>query len=402
MSLGKPNLYLAGALIAGDKAADVTTLAGLTINWGEESRVDFAGPATMTAEILVRAAAMPAWSNGTQVGVTDPASGRCLFAGHVSNLVSAADEAVEGAQRITLTATSPLADLANHTVYDFDWAAAGQSTRFNTLAGSMARGWIMAGYTGLTWIGAGRLKFQEKEWLTLCEWWCRSNIARYHDTSAYVPGSGLVKRLTITAEREKTTPVVPSPGTAGVWWTASKPAAATGVACLPANLIARGIEWEKNPEDTITDVKVTTYGAAVVAADDDSKGFTYNMEAAGAVNHAMQDAYGFRQLSLDTDISSGNVTSLNAWLKDNLVPYWLDADTKWRPTAVELPNASLVATEPMLNLLAVDTRHMAILYVPAFPGINPAKIHAYVNKGRATWTGKKWTATLTLGRTFDN
>lgn len=402
MSLGQPDLYIAGALVAGNTTAAVTALAGATVNWGNDSRVDFAGPATLTIDVLVKSGAMPAWSNGAQLGLVDPVTGRCIFAGHISNLTAAPDPALKTAVRITISATSPLADLKNHTIYDFDWAASTQASRFAGLASTIARGWTMTGYTGLTWIGAGRIKFQEKNWLELTELWCRSNLGRYHDTSSYVPGAGFVKRLTITRERAKTAPAPVEPVGDGQWSGTGKAQGSDGLATLPTNVIGRDIEWEKNPEDTITDVKVATYGGAIVAADADSKAFAYNMEAAGVNNQALQDAYGFRQVSFDTDIvTTGGGGATDAWLANDIVPFWLDVDSAWRPTGISIPDGNVVDQTALLSLMATDTRHMACVYVPAGPGINPGKIHSYVTRGRATWTGKKWTAELTLGRTFD-
>lgn len=404
MSLGKPNLYLGGTLIAGGTTGAQAALAGISIKWGDASRIEFAPPATLSGSVLILSGAMPSWANGTQVGLVDPVSGRCLFAGHISSLSAAYDTSIKSAVRVSFTATSPLADLKNHSLYEFEWTWGDQAHRFNQLSTSIARGWALTGYNGslFNWITAGRLKFQSKNWLELCELYCRSIRARYHDTSAYVPGSGFVKRLTLTDEREKTAPNPPGAGIIdGEWYTGSKPTNATGIASLPSQIIDRGIEWEKNPDDTITDLKLSTFGIRGTAADDGSFSTDYWMSAYGYNNQAMQDLYGFRQLSLETDLDTGASASAVAGWIEQLAMYWLDADTKWRPQAITIPNGNKVKTAAMLNLLAVDTRHMACVYVPPGPDLMPGKIHAYVNAGEASWDGKKWTATLTLGRTFD-
>lgn len=404
MSLGKPDLYLKNTLQDSTAAGTRPTLAGCSIGWGNDSRLEFDPPSTLSAAVLVRPGApIPNLSPGAPVGLVDPVSGRSLFAGQLATQFVKPDERIKGAQLYTFTAVSPLSDLSNHTVFNMDWTHdEAAPARFNRLAATIARGWTLQGPSGLTWINAGRLKFQSKNWLELVDLFCRSNTYRRHDTSAYVPGAGLVKRMNITAERNKTAgnppAVIPPTGT---WHTGgNKPAAATGMACIPDGLIRRGVEWEKTPDDTITDVKLSTYGSAVVAEDDESTAFEYWMDAY-VNNTAMQNAYGFRQTTIETDLSSFNATALEERIPQ-IVNYWLDADTQWRPTDLEIPDSRKVDTATMLNLLATDSRHMAALYVPAPAGVTlPAKIHSFVMGGKATWDGKKWITELTLGRTID-
>lgn len=396
MSLGAPNLYIDGNMFGGSDTR--RALAGISFTWGEDSRVDFAGPATMSGEVSV-AGTMPAYiTGGAAIGLVDPASGRCLFAGHIATLTASPDPVWQGRIRIAFTASSPLVDLANHSLA-VDWVRNTHAARFISLRSAMPRGWTLQGYNGATmdWVESGRLRFAKANYLDLLSRYCRSVLGRYHDTSAYVPGTGLVKRITLTGERDKTATAPPAPGASGIWSTTGKPAAATGIAALPAALVEQAIEWEKNADDTITDVQVTNYGAEVLPEGEDTAGFEVWMSVF-VNNQAMQDKYGFRQLTIDTSVHlhSGNDSAfLNA-----LSAFWLDADTKWRPTGLRIADSRKVTTAALLNLLAVDTRHMAAISVPGAAGLVPGEIHAYVHSGSAQWTGKKWITDLTLGRTL--
>lgn len=398
MSLGRPDLYIAGQLMQTGKADTRPALAGASFRWGNDSRLDQDPPATLSAQILI-IGAMPDFLNvGAAVGLNDPETARCLFAGTIQTLKAAPDDRRADALRVTFTAASPLAELIKHPVFDFDWPNNEiASTRFVRLATSMPRGWALTGQQGLGWVHQGRQKYQSIEWIKLAERFANSYTYRYHDTSYHTPGSGVFKRITFTPERPKTiTEATIDPGTDGVWWQGTgMPGSSTGMAVLPASVVHRGIEWEKTPDDTVTDVKVTSWGAAT--AEPESGEYDYDMNRL-VNNQALQDAYGFRQITIETALSAYNGPAVDARVAE-IANYWLEADTEWRPTGLQLPDSRKVDTAAQLNLLAVDTRHMASISVPDAAAA-PGRIRSFVIAGAATWTGKKWITDLTLGRTL--
>jgi hypothetical protein len=399
MSLGRPDLYIGGQLMQALKGDPQPALAGLRLRWGTDSRLELDPAATLSGQILIRGA-MPSFLEvGAPVGLIDPVTARCLFAGNLAPLTAAPEDSVRGAMRVSFTAASPLSELVKHSVLDFDWPNDEQAwQRFDRLAAALPRGWAMTGNKGLTWINQARQLYQSIEWLTLAERFARGYSYRYHDTSTYIPGAGLSKRLTFTPERGKgTTNTATSPGAGGVWYTGTgRPTGSSGMAILPESAVRRSVEWQKSPEDTITDVKITSYPA--LPSGDESAPFDYPMWAYGVNNDALQDAYGFRQVSIDTSLSSYNGTALAERIPQ-IVNYWLDTQTGWRPTGLQLPDSRRLGTDPLLNLLAVDTRGMAALSVPTAT-LAPGRIRSFVMAGEATWTGKKWTTDLTLGRTL--
>lgn len=405
MSLGKPDLYIGDQLMQTAKGDPRPALAGLRLSWGNDSLIEPDPAAKLSGQLLIKGA-MPGFLEvGAPVGLIDPITSRCLFAGNLAPLTADPDERVQDALRVSFTAASPKQELEKHSVLDFDWPLNEHPvSRFSRLASSMPRGWTLNGSNGAEydWIPAGRQKFQNRPWLDLAEWYCNSYRYRYHDTSYYTPGAGLTKRMTFTRGRDKTIPAgAPGPGPGGVWHTGTgKPAAATGLAVLPEAAVRRDGQWIKSPEDTITDVKVSSWGGALAGTTDPDKEsyeFEYWMDVY-VNNTALQDAYGFRQVKVPTSFSASNTGAVTENIK-LIVAFWLDTATGWRPTGLQLPDSRRLSTDALVNLLATNTRHMSAVSVPTAAQL-PGLIRAYVTAGDATWTGKKWITDLTLGRTL--
>lgn len=397
MSLGQPDLYIAGRRMQTLADDPLPALAGLKLKWGGDSHYELDPAATLSGQLLVRGAPPEYLNVGAPVGLVDPATSRTLFAGTLEPLRAVPEERLKGSTRISWTAAGPRAELEKHRVLDFDWANNETAdARRGRLAAAMPRGWTLDGVAGWNWIGQGRQKYQSVEWLTLAERYARSYLQRLHDTSTYIPGAGLRKRITITNERAKN-PALPDvpPGEAGRWQAL---AGTSGIAVLPASAVASEIEWEKTPDDVITDVQVTTWGRAVLDDNADSQEFEYWM-AVYVNNTALQDAYGYRQQRVETSLSSYNATAAAEAIR-GISGHWLNTATDWRPTSLQLPDSRRLDTAVLLNLLAVDSRHMAAVRVPGamHAGLSLAEIRAYVLGGEAEWDGKKWLTTLTLGR----
>lgn len=402
MSLSAPVLYIAGNRIQTGKGDPRPALAGLTLKWGTDSQHETAPAATLSGQMLIRGA-LPAYLNvGSSVGLIDPVSSRCLFAGTMEPLTAAPDTSIEGAYRVSFTAASPKAELEKHRVLDFDWTHdEPAAVRRGRLAAAMPRGWTLDGVAGWDWINQGRQIYQSVEWITLAERYAAGYLQRLHDTSTYVPGAGLRKRITISRERPRTA-TMPGPAPRlSSWLEYGGNAASTGIAVLHPSAVHRDIMWEKTPADVITDVQVTSWGAAFPgngAEGSDSTEFEYPMSFAGVDNSRLQDLYGYRQLRVETALSVYSQSASKAAAR-NIAEFWLDTETGWRPTTLAVPDSRKLAAAPLLNLLAVDTRHMAAVAVPSAEAA-PGRIFAFVLAGLATWTGHKWETDLTLGHTL--
>lgn len=397
MSLGAPDLYIAGKKIQTAKGDPRPALAGLQLKWGGSSQVDFDPASSMSAQMLARPGAMPDYLDvGATVGVVDPVSARCLFAGTLQPLQAAREPAVAGAHRISFTAASPIAELQKHNMIDMSWPDGETSAqRLARIKAAMPRGWTLDGVAGFDWITLGNQRYQSVRLLDLIERYVRSSVQRYSDTSTYVPGAGLKKRLTITGERYRSATLSGDrPGDGGKWYP-NDPARTAGTALLPARAIADEVQWEKTPDDLITALQVSTWGVLLTKDDQYSEEWEWPADWAGE-NNAAQAAYGIATAKVETMLSPQNLSATMGAV-EQLGRQFLDSKTAWRPTTLPLPDSRRLDTAPLLNLLAVDTRTTAAVSVPGIT--SPAPIRAFVLGGTATWTGTHWTTELTLGRT---
>lgn len=385
--IGAPQLYIAGGLFSGMAAAGRPVLSGVSVSWGTESNVDFDDPATLSCEVLLKPGQGFGSTVGSSLALLDD-TGRTIFVGRIASLRSRADERIKGALLLSITAVDTLADLVNYRRETINWPAANASTitapqRLAQLQAAAPAGWTVTGSNGaMEYTHARAQRWNAKEWLPLLDMHLRSTLARRHTTSYYTPGSGTVRRLSILAERGKTGPSV-----------------GTTVIRLTAAQIGRNLEWEKNPDDTITDVQLTSHGLQY-PDDGEKESSTFELwvdSYAGVDNASARSNYGVRQLSLDVDTAGGQVQHPHL---GQIVNHWIDFDTKWRPMAVTIADSRKVSDATIRDLLDVTKRGMAYAIITELPP-NPSgagRVEAYVTAGRAAWTGKKWDIELTLGR----
>lgn len=401
MSLGRPDLYINGVKMQAGRGDPRPVVGDLSIEWGGDSRVVFDPAATCTGQLLMRDSMAPYLHVGAQVGLVDPISTRTLFAGYLEPLTAKPEESIAGALRVSFTATAPKSELEQFTVLDVDWHQdESADSRRARIGSALPRGWGYGGTKGWDWVGQGQQRYQNIEWLTLAERYARGNLQRMHDVSAYTPGQGIYKRMWFTAERPKNERLpAPNPGTAGLWVPRTgTPAEVGGTAVVPAGAVdSKDILWEKSPADVVTAVQVTTWGKWMPTGDDDSSEHEWPLDFS-VDSSAAQDAYGFRSVRIETALSAQNLNALMPAHRA-ITNHWLDTQTNWRPTTLRLPDSRVLGTEVLLNLIAVGTRHLAAISVPNPGTAVPAPIRAFVLGGKATWTGKKWDTTLTLGRT---
>lgn len=400
ISLGQPDLYIAGRLMQTHPKDPQPALAGLRIDWGTDSMLDLDPASTLSGQLLIKGKLPEYLHVGTPVGVVDPSTSRTLFAGTLQPLRAVAEPAVAGAMRVSFTAASPFTELEKHTALDVDFpqdeSAAG---RLRRVMEYLPAGWLVESEPGLDWILQGQQRYQSIDWLTLAGRYARGNLQRISDASTYVPGVGLRKRISITAERPRSA-VLPAavPGEGGIW-SPSTTGRISGTAILPSDVVSADIEWEKTPADVVTAVQVTTWGMWLVGthAEDDSFEHEWPVTFGGLDTSAAVAEYGLQQARIETSLSAQNVNATKAAVK-MIQENWLDTRTAWRPTTLRLPDSRKIAKTPLLNLLACSSRAKAGLHVPGVTDSLPAPIRAYVLAGSATWTGTHWTTDLTLGR----
>lgn len=416
MSLSPPLVYIGTELMNNHAYASVPMLAGLKFEWGTDNLVEFADAKTCSASLLVRTPEnLDFLATGTPFGVLDPDTGATLFAGRISTLRARPDSRKKSALLISLTAVDTLDDLQQYRVERIDWYRPGDTVGFNgadrrnQLASVMPAGWTLAG-AGINdaWANVRPQRWTAAPILPLIDMYLRTVLGRRHVTTRYVPGTGLVPSLTITHERDKTARVDKlRADAAGAWYMLSTPPTSSAYIQLTGRHAAADIEWEKTPDDTITDVALTSHGLGFgtvvdgrTGPDDESSTFELWVNSYLNVdNRAVQAKYGVRTLQLDVDTLGGDARTNP--LIGTIVNYWVDVDAQWRPTSIVVPDSRRLPDATARALLNVTTRHNAYLTLDGLQATNPAggsRVRAFAIAGSAEWTGKKWVFELALGR----
>lgn len=420
MTLAAPHVYIGRQRMNDYALSDTPMLAGLSFDWGTDSQVDFEDPGTLSAEMLVREpSTLDFLTKGAEFGVVDPGSGETYFAGRITTLRAKNHPKKKGALVISITAADTLADLNGYRVEKMHWGnpdgtiGAYKTTaarRREQLRSALPAGWTLEGTTAHDWTVTREQRLEAHSYIPFLDRHLRSVIGRRHTTSRYLPGSGLAPRITVTSERAKASPSERLAAHAnGHWYMSTTAPANSGFAALPAGAVGNDIEWEKTPDDTITDVALSSWG---IQYDNDPETGQLNTRPSAAtydlwvgsqpgVNMGpLQRAHGFHSVSFDVDTLGGPPGGGSPHIA-NIANYWLDADTLWRPTSVIIPDSRRLSDSVALNLLSATRRHQAYATIDGLPANNPAggsRVRGYIIAGSAEWTGKKWVVELTLGR----
>ena len=423
MSLGAPQVYIGRQRMNDYALSKTPMLAGLSFTWGTDSQTDFDDPATLQAELLIREPSdLTFLVKGAEFGVLDPGSGETLFAGRISSLKAKRDKRKKKALLISITAADTQADLAGYRIGSARWLDrdsseymyATSARRRNQLRGALPAGWTIDGAAAADWFPARVQVLDAEPYLPVLDRHVRTVIGRRAFTSRYVPGTGLVPRVTITNERSKSAPIETLQARSnGQWFRNPTAPIASAHIHLDAGAVSEETEWEKTPDDTVTDVALTSWGSKL--GNDENTGQLVNQPTdsmdiwadpylAGSSTEDdlrwLQKTYGFQQLQLDTDMFAGTVERMREPVT-SLIDYWLEADTLWRPTSLTIPDSRKVSDYVALSMLSATRRYLAYLSVSRLQENTPAggsRVRGYILGGTATWTGKKWQIELTLGR----
>lgn len=392
MTIKAPSLYIGGHLMRGDAADIRPVLAGLKIDWGTDSTTAFDDPGTLSFDVLLQPGAGFVSSVGTEVALMD--GGRTFFAGRISGLGSARHERKKDSQHLRVSCTDTLADLVPLRAERMDFPATDNSgSRIQHLRNVLApAGWEITGEGRHAWPEFPRQIWIGKNVLPVIDMHARSTLARRLVTSTYTPGVGMRRRVSFVHERLNVTP-----------------GSSTPIVRIPAGNIRRGLEWRKNPDDLITDVKITHHRTWRPDLEPDEESSAYDIWTPNYKNgdlRALQAAHGVRTLELDIDALPGTTPAQVGWDNANpligyIVQQWANGGAGWRPTELEIADSRLLSDASVYDLLDVTRRGNSYVVLTDLPEGNPsghARVEAYVTGGSATWTGTRWDIQLTLGR----
>lgn len=421
MSLGAPLVYIGDRLMNNYALSKTPMLAGLSFTWGTDSQVELDDPATLSAQLLVTEPSdLTFLVKGAAFGLLDPGSGETLFAGRISTLKAKRDKRKKKALLISITAADTQADLAGYRMPAARWIErqadgsnyVSSTRRREQLRSVLPAGWAIDGGSRYDWHFARGQLFEDGEpFLPVLDRHTRTVIGRRAFTSRYVPGTGLRPSVTITNERSKDAPVETLQARAnGQWFRNATAPENSAHVYLDAAALDAETEWEKTPDDTVTDVALTAWGSSLnqdlefqPTASTDVWVEAYLRGNAGITPADLawiQRTYGYQQLQLDTDIAPSSPLSGNPQI-ENIVGYWLEADTLWRPTALMIPDSRKLNDTTVLGMISATRRYLAYVSASKLGENTPAggsRVRGYILGGTATWTGKKWAIELTLGR----
>jgi len=402
-----PKVYIDNLLMDAFKADKMPVLGGMEIKYGVETDLDMQGVESCSLSILIKEPSDPSFLDlGKTIAIYHEPTGtessftyfvgriQRLAASHVINVATGA-----WALQVDIQASDFTADLVNETVYDVNSAPTVASTRIGNM-----NYWAPAGWTVSTFplrypdrVHAG-LHYKEKPFLELLDDFLRGQIMQRTNRSYYVPGSGPVKNLTAIQDSTKSVAKDKLGKYADGRWgvIAGQPTAASTVnITVHASNILADAGWTKEPEDAITEVSLQRLDAW--NGEDDSKRTPITSR-----NHVstteMRDRFGIRTVEFDTDLPSGGDVS-------EVLPvfnHWLSTESRWRTKTLTFKDTEKLTITQLSYLIAPTSRQTAFLVVrdpvENRPDRGSSDIRGVVIGGTATWTGKKWELTVTLGR----
>lgn len=404
MSHPAPRVYIDDQLMDSYAYQDKPVLAGLKITYGVDTDLDMQGPEHLSLQLLIREASDLSFIElGKEIAVYNPPSPGfstfTYFVGRIARPTANPHPSLKGALLVNIEAVDFTADLANETAYNVVSAEAPASTRILNMAYWAPEGWGINTFP-LRFPNRrhAALSYKEKPFLELFDQFLRGQIMQRTNRSFYTPGSGVTKRLTAIQDSTKDvaadTLTVDADGTWNA--TAGIPEAAGYVAVrVPASNILRDVGWTKEPEDVITEVSVQRIDAYVAGQDSTKTPVSSRTHIDTA---ASRRAYGVRSVEINTDLIAGAPAA-------EVLPvfnHWLATDSQWRTKQVTFRDTAELTITQLSWLVAPTSRNTAFLVIrdplENRPDNANADIRGVVIGGEATWTGKKWDLTVTLGR----
>lgn len=404
MSHPAPDVYIDDQLMDSYAYQDKPVLAGLSITYGVDTDLDMQGPEHLALQLLVREASDLSFIElGKVVAVHNAATADhasfTYFVGRIARPTAKPHPTMRGALLVNIEAVDLTADLANETAYNVHSAEATASTRLSNMAYWAPDGWTINTFP-LRFPDRihAALNYKEKPFLELYDQFLRGQIMQRTNRSFYTPGSGVTKRL--TSLQDSTRDVAADKLTrdaAGGWDAlAGIPKSSAYVAVrVPASNILLEVEWAKEPEDVITEVSVQRIDAFVHGQDSTITPVSSRTHIDTA---ASRRAYGVRAVEIVTDLPAGAPIAETA----PIFNHWLATESQWRTKQVTIRNTDELPLSQLSWMIAPTSRNTAFLVIrdplDNRPDAGNADIRGVVIGGEATWTGKKWDLTVTLGR----
>ncbi|WP_405472382.1 hypothetical protein [Paenarthrobacter ilicis] len=402
-----PKVYIDDILMDAFKADKMPVLGGMSIEYGVDTDLDMQGVEQCSLSILIKEPSDPSFLDlGKTLAIYhQPTAGESSFTYFVgriqrlnaSHVIHA--ETKEWMLQVDIQASDFTADLVNETVYNVASIAVPASTRIGHMNFWAPDGWTVNSFP-LRFPDRVHavLSYKEKPFLELLDQFLRGQIMQRTNRSYYVPGTGAVKVLTAIQDSTKSVARDKLGKYADGRWgvNAGLPTATSTVSItVHASNILADAGWTKEPEDVITEVSLQRLDPW--NGEDDSKRTPITSR-----NHvdtaAMRTRFGIRSVEFDTDLPAGGDVS-------EVVPvfnHWLSTESQWRTKSLTFKDTERLTISQLSYLIAPTSRQTAFLVVrdpvENRPDRGTSDIRGVVIGGSATWTGKKWELSVTLGR----
>lgn len=414
MTAKAPHVYIDGRRMEDTADSNHPVLAGLSLNFGTDSDLEFSGGDTATLSILVKE---PEFLGFLQLGLEvavyhEPARGApetdfTYLAGRIQRMSGDPHPTIDGALLLTLECADLTTDLAALQALKVNSASPTASVRLSALNQWLPAPWKLNGWIRWPDLKHAALVFEKIPVLELIDRFARAQILRRRNSSYFKPGTGITRQITLLEDNTKNVRADQLTHFAGSRRWGITPGRPYGDGSLVMNLdgkdIHRAAGWVKEPEDVITEVVLEMISDPVWNAAENRYEDVGTFDRSSADVPALGTAelkarLGHRQTSFATDLGT-DVTSTHF---GEVMRHWLSDSSEWRPGELSLVNTDSLTMAQIGLLLAPTSRYSVYATVRNVMANRPDAgnywIRGFVIGGSASWDGKDWDISLRLGR----
>lgn len=411
MSHPHPKVYIDDRLMDSYAVDDTPVAAGMKITYGVGSDLDMQEVESLDLDLIVREAGeLDFLELGKVVAVVHAAPAAAdrftYFVGRIQRLSSRPHPQRAGAQLVSLTASDFTADLANEIVYNVNSAAAKASARIGHMGYWAPPGWTLTTFP-TRWPDRmhAATVYRQKPYLELFDQFLRGQIMLRANRSTYTPGQGVHKEISAyqdTTQNIRADTLATYTDGSGRWGAIEGTPEATGYVSIrqDASNVLADAGWTKEPDDVITEVSLQRLDAlkATDAGTWEDVTATPITSRLHVDTTAARAAFGNRSVEMATDLPAGGPAG-------DIVPifeHWLATESMWRAKSLTFKDTDRLTLQQLSWLIAPTSRGRAYLVIrnpmPNRPDPGRSDLRGIVIGGEATWNGKKWELSVTLGR----
>lgn len=413
MSVPAPQIYINDQLMDSYALDDTPVLAGLTLDWGTGSDIEFAGPDQLQLDLMIKQPSDLSFLDlGNVVAVYQPddnpppgmvPSPATYFVGRLQR--ATAEPLKGGKLRISLTASGATADLENQVLYNVNVSAQTAQNRSYHHSSWNPPGWSILSFgPRFPALTHAAMRWIEKPYLELLDMFLRAQLMQRAEYSTYDPAVGLTQRLITyhdTTRLPKADKLIMEADRSWDVQAGGPGINQFGVMRVEARDVHLEAGWTKEPDDVITEVSL----AAVKPLKADGSETT--LSAASSFDHVPRAVeararYGIRSVEFDTDLPMDAATQGPA-VRDAapIWDHWITTESQWRPQTVKFVDRALTADQvrQLLNTISRQRTFLVIRHLlDNRPDHEYSDLRGVVIAGTAVWTGTKWQISASLSR----